>query len=321
MVHKLLRMFDFPSYDLVSFWGDGWRKLEDGVGETVNGSSSGWVTGLGRRREACRRDPGRIWIAVNCSADSRIHARCGCPGRSRYPRAGDRCRHVEGRLSGGYGRPGDRGTGRPSDRGQILCGWVMSPARSLIGRLGWFAGSHWSPRLRERSLQSCDPERPFQAGQSDCRRAITATEVGANDDRAASQGPVNTIDRSPDDAELRSSDQGRDGMVAAIEAGAPTWMAPQHLLVDGNRPQMRRRGQHRHDLGFEDMLERIGPSPRPRSPLRGRRSKIGLDPVAAGGAEAGLAAAIGVSSVWRNVMKSLIWWSVICRLGMAVLMT
>ncbi len=46
----------------------------------------------------------------------------------------------------------------------------------------------------------------------------------------------------------------------ATDAGSKLGMSPQHLLVDRHRPQMRGRLQHRQDLRFEEILERIRPS-------------------------------------------------------------
>ena len=50
----------------------------------------------------------------------------------------------------------------------------------------------------------------------------------------------------------------------AADAAVQLGMTPQHLLEDGDRANARRRLQHRHDLGIENVGERIGPAPLPR---------------------------------------------------------
>jgi hypothetical protein len=44
----------------------------------------------------------------------------------------------------------------------------------------------------------------------------------------------------------------------AARAGGQSRMAPLHLFENRHRPKARGRGQHRHDLGIEEVGERIG---------------------------------------------------------------
>ena len=62
-------------------------------------------------------------------------------------------------------------------------------------------------------------------------------------------------------------------------------MAPLHLLEDRNRPQPRRRLQQRHDLGVEDVRQRVWPAAVPRLGLQRRWPGIGLEPIGRGPAE------------------------------------
>ena len=71
------------------------------------------------------------------------------------------------------------------------------------------------------------------------------------------------------------------------DPGAELGMPAQQLLEDGDRPQARARLQHRHDLGVEDVGQRIGPPPLARRALLRGRSRVLRDAVAGGGAEPG----------------------------------
>ena len=62
-------------------------------------------------------------------------------------------------------------------------------------------------------------------------------------------------------------------------------MAPLNLLEDRHRPQARRRLQQRHDLGVEDVRQRVRPTAVPRLYLQRRRSGIGLEAIGRGAAE------------------------------------
>ena len=65
-------------------------------------------------------------------------------------------------------------------------------------------------------------------------------------------------------------------------------VTPSDLFVDGNRAQIRRGLNHRHDLLLPNALERIGPPPPSRRLLLRRQPRIALDPIAGRGAETGL---------------------------------
>jgi hypothetical protein len=54
------------------------------------------------------------------------------------------------------------------------------------------------------------------------------------------------------------------GCAAPASGGCPAQlgMPPQHLLEDGDGPEAGRRLQQRHDLGVENIRQRIGPPPR-----------------------------------------------------------
>ncbi|TGQ11369.1 hypothetical protein [Mesorhizobium sp. M00.F.Ca.ET.217.01.1.1] len=57
----------------------------------------------------------------------------------------------------------------------------------------------------------------------------------------------------------------------ATNAVAQFGMSPDHLLENGDRADAGSRPQQRHDLGFENLPERIWPAPFPRNlPLRGQ---------------------------------------------------
>lgn len=73
----------------------------------------------------------------------------------------------------------------------------------------------------------------------------------------------------------------------APHAGVELGMAAHELLEDGHRPQPRRGLEHRDHLLVEDALERVGPAPAARRPLRRGRARVLGDPVARGGAEPG----------------------------------
>lgn len=62
-------------------------------------------------------------------------------------------------------------------------------------------------------------------------------------------------------------------------------MAPQHLLEDGDRPDRGRRLQQRHDLGVENVGERIGTTSLARNLLLRRQPGILLDAIGRGHAD------------------------------------
>ena len=51
---------------------------------------------------------------------------------------------------------------------------------------------------------------------------------------------------------------------ASKSSAAQFGMTPQHLLEDGDRANARRRLQHRHHLGVENIGKRVRPPPFPR---------------------------------------------------------
>ena len=68
-------------------------------------------------------------------------------------------------------------------------------------------------------------------------------------------------------------------------AAAQFGMAPEHLLEDGDRPKAGGGLQHRHDLGVEDIGQRIGPAPSARRLLLRGQPRILLDAIGRGGAD------------------------------------
>jgi len=71
----------------------------------------------------------------------------------------------------------------------------------------------------------------------------------------------------------------------AANAGTEFGMTPQHLLEDCDRPDARRRLQQRHDLGVENVGERVGAAALARNlPLRGQ-PRILLDAIGRGRAD------------------------------------
>jgi len=95
-------------------------------------------------------------------------------------------------------------------------------------------------------------------------------------------------------------------------------MAPPEFVERGNRSDAGSRLQDRHDLGVPNLGQRVRPPAR-RSLLRGQ-PRVVLDPIAGRPAEARLGGSnggiVGLSvAVCRELMCSLVWWSVIWRPG------
>ena len=73
--------------------------------------------------------------------------------------------------------------------------------------------------------------------------------------------PARLMDLAEDDLLVRAMQRppGTDApLQGAARTGGQVRMAPLHLVEDRHRPQPRRRRQHRHDLGIEELGERIG---------------------------------------------------------------
>lgn len=95
-------------------------------------------------------------------------------------------------------------------------------------------------------------------------------------DRDAGGGHVSEIRQShapgyvklPEDDLLFLAMDGAPGSDPALDraanAGSKLGMTPDHLVEDGDRPNTRSCPQHGHDLGFENIGERVGTAPLPR---------------------------------------------------------
>lgn len=138
-------------------------------------------------------------------------------------------------------------------------------------------------------------------------------------DRDAGGGHVGEIRQShapgyvnlPEDDLLFLAMDGAPGSDPALDraanASSKLGMTPDHLIEDGDRPDAGSRPQQRHDLGVENLSERIGPAPLPRNLLLRGQPQILLDATGRGRADRPFAAATAVVLVCRNFMKSLIW--------------
>ena len=102
------------------------------------------------------------------------------------------------------------------------------------------------------------------------------------------RGPARLVDLAEDDVLVGSVD-GSPGTDAPLEraadAGAEVGVAAQDLLEDRHRSQAGGRLEQGHDLGLEEVTERIGPTPAALALLHGGQARVAGEAVAGGGAE------------------------------------
>jgi hypothetical protein len=91
--------------------------------------------------------------------------------------------------------------------------------------------------------------------------------------------------------------------------------APPYLVQNRYGADARARLQDRDDLAIPNIGKWVGPSAATRRFLPGWQARIILDPVAVAVLKLALAAAAAASWVCRQIMYSLIWWSVTWRPG------
>ena len=164
---------------------------------------------------------------------------------------------------------------------------------------------------RERQPEVIEPMLQRDAGDRDAERARVG-EVG----QAETAGLVLLAE---DDVLLRAGQRPpgpHAPLQRAPDAGADLGMAPPDLFEHGNGADAGRRLQDRHDLGVPNVGQRIGPPPATRRLLLRGQPRIILDPVAGRRARSRPWRRQRRSSwVCRELMYSLIWWSVMWRPG------
>ena len=153
------------------------------------------------------------------------------------------------------------------------------------------------------------------AGQRDAEIA-RMSEVAAARGPAVPAGPgARLVGLAEDHLALRATDgaPGPDTTLGrAADAGPQFGMATDHLLEDRDGSQTKCGLQHRHDLGLEEIAQRIGAAPCTRCRPGRRQPRIVRDAIAGRGTHRRqgtetLAAAAASVWVWRRCMMSLIW--------------
>ena len=166
---------------------------------------------------------------------------------------------------------------------------------------------------------------PAREGQPEVIEPVIERRAGDADAAIAHVGEIGKPEPArrmllPEDDVLLGAVQRPPGadapLQSAANAGADLGMAAPDLVENGDRPQARGALQQRHHLAVPNRGKRISPPTAARRFLLRRKSGVLLDAIGGGGAEPGLGRGDdSACSVWRKLMYSLIWQSVMWRPG------